>query len=146
MSSAYCQYCQLKYKLLFFLSNSDTFHQRILSNCNSQGFNSHNKKIWREWISLSDSSFKCKVIRGDTIVNNTALSVFIESHYRSNKIRPKLNDSRHLGRKFRSKISEAFWKSIKIKSPGIFYLTVKSIMPRMVYIVSQTWRLFINPI
>ena len=36
------------------------------------------------------------------------------------RLEPKLKDSRHLNRKFNSKLSKAFWKSIKINKPGIF--------------------------
>ena len=36
------------------------------------------------------------------------------------RLEPQLKDSRHLSRKFLSKLSKAFWKSVKIDKPGIF--------------------------
>ena len=84
-----------------------------------------------------DATHEFKIVWTQPIISHTTFNIYVKKVLIQRlKFGPKLKTSRQLCRKFHSKESNAFSKSINISRPEIFFLSVKSITSKIDLIVS----------
>lgn len=76
----------------FILVDGNSFYRCVLANGDCEGFASYQAlpRINMERVDpLALTSFECKIIRSDTIIEHTAMYIIVKSHDQLNEIRPK---------------------------------------------------------
>ena len=78
--------------IVHILEEFNSFYRCVLANGDCEGFASYQAlpRINMERLDpLALTSFECKIIRSDTIIEHTAMYIIVKSHDQLNEIRPK---------------------------------------------------------